>query len=232
MKNKDFVGIILAAGESTRMKSDSPKVLHPILGRPMLDYVIKAITGSGIERLLVVIGFKKEMVMEMFRGNEIEFVTQTERLGTAHAVLQAFSYLEDFDGNCLITCGDTPLVSEETLNEICREHEEERADLTLLTACLDDPTGYGRILRDHGKRVVGIVEERDATPDQKAIKEINTGIYCFKCILVFFTVFTIFFTFNCWCHWGIIVSYWKSFCYPIGYSSYHVVNGSSKVSVN
>ena len=180
MSREDFVGIILAAGDSTRMKSDIPKVLHPILGRPMLDYVIKAVRGSGTQRLMVVIGFKQEMVMDRFRGFDIEFVIQKERLGTAHAVLQTASHLEGFDGDCLITCGDTPLLNDESLRNFHQKHRDEGADLTLLTAYLDDPSGYGRILRDERERVMGIVEEKDADAEQKAIREINTGVYCFR----------------------------------------------------
>lgn len=185
MKSENFVGIVLAAGDSTRMKSDIPKVLHPILGRPMVDYVINAITGSGIKRLLVVIGFKKEMVVDVFGDADVDFVIQEKRLGTAHAVLQTSPFLENFDGDCLITCGDTPLIRGETLQDICRKHVDEKADLTLLTACLEHPTGYGRILRDKGKRVLGIVEEKDASPEERTIKEINTGIYCFKSRILF-----------------------------------------------
>jgi len=167
------------------MKSDTPKVLHPILGRPMLDYVIKAVRGSGTERLLVVIGFRQEMIMDVFRGFDIEFVIQKERLGTAHAVLQTASCLEGFEGDCLITCGDTPLLSDQTLRNIHEKHVAEDADLTLLTACLEIPTGYGRILRDERKRVMGIVEEKDANEHQKAIQEINTGVYCFRSKILF-----------------------------------------------
>lgn len=185
MINKDLVGLILAAGDSTRMKSEIPKVLHPILGRPMLEYIIKALRGSGVKKLMVVIGFKKEMVKDMFRDFEVEFVTQTERLGTAHAVLQTLPFLENFDGNCIITCGDTPLISEQTLKDIYQKHIDESADLTLLTACLDNPTGYGRILKDEKGSVVGIIEEKDATQDQRNIKEVNTGIYCFKSGILF-----------------------------------------------
>ena len=185
MRNRDLVGIILAAGDSTRMKSDIPKVLHPILGHPMLEYIIKSVKGTGIKKLLVVIGFKKERVLNKFRDFEIEFVTQKERLGTAHAVLQTLPFLEGFDGDCIITCGDTPLISEKTLKDIYQKHLDQSADLTLLTAYLDNPTGYGRILRDERGSVVGIIEEKDATKEQKDIKEVNTGIYCFKSGILF-----------------------------------------------
>jgi bifunctional UDP-N-acetylglucosamine pyrophosphorylase/glucosamine-1-phosphate N-acetyltransferase len=185
LRNRELVGIILAAGDSTRMKSEIPKVLHPILGRPMLEYIIKSVRGIGVKKLLVVIGFKKERIVEKFKDFEIEFVIQEERLGTAHAVLQTLPFLEGFDGDCIITCGDTPLISEQTLKDIYQKHLDESADLTLLTAYLDDPTGYGRILRDETRSVVGIIEEKDAAKDQKAIKEVNTGIYCFKCGILF-----------------------------------------------
>jgi bifunctional UDP-N-acetylglucosamine pyrophosphorylase/glucosamine-1-phosphate N-acetyltransferase len=185
LRNREFVGIILAAGDSTRMKSETPKVLHPILGRPMLEYIIKSVRGIGIKKLMVVIGFKKEKIVDMFRDFEIEFVTQEERLGTAHAVLQTLPFLEGFDGDCIITCGDTPLISEQTLKDIYEKHMDESADMTLLTAYLDNPTGYGRILRDERGNVVGIIEEKDATQEQRNIKEVNTGIYCFKSGILF-----------------------------------------------
>lgn len=185
MAHRDLVGIILAAGDSTRMKSGTPKVLHPLLGRPMLEYVIRAVQGGGVSRLLVVIGFRQEMVVEAFRGSSAEFVTQEERLGTAHAVLQTASSLEGFEGDCLITCGDTPLLSEQTLDAFYRRHTEESADMTLLTAFLDNPTGYGRIIRDEGKGIKGIIEEKDATEEQRRIREINTGVYCFKGAVLF-----------------------------------------------
>lgn len=185
MDNRAFVGIILAAGNSTRMKSDTPKVLHTLLERPMLEYVIDALRKSGPERILVVVGFGGEMVINTFNDSQVEFVTQRERLGTAHAVLQTAPYLDGFMGDCIILCGDTPLISASTLRMVRNAHIKEQAQLTILTAHLDDPTGYGRILRDHNKRVVGIVEEKDATEAQRGITEINTGVYCFKCSSLF-----------------------------------------------
>jgi len=151
----------------------------------MIEYVIRAVQGSGVSRILVVIGFRQEMVVDAFRGFSVEFITQGERLGTAHAVLQTAPCLEGFDGDCLITCGDTPMLSEQTLRAVYRRHIEESADMTLLTAFLDNPTGYGRIIRDKGKRVAGIIEEKDATGDQRRIREVNTGVYCFKGTVLF-----------------------------------------------
>ncbi|MGA1842000.1 MAG: bifunctional N-acetylglucosamine-1-phosphate uridyltransferase/glucosamine-1-phosphate acetyltransferase [bacterium] len=185
MADRELVGIILAAGDSTRMKSETPKVLHPILGHPMLEYIIKSLRGTGIKKLLVVIGFKKEKVVNMFRDFDIEFVTQEERLGTAHAVLQTLPFLAGLNGDCIITCGDTPLIRKQTLRDIYQKHIDESADLTILTAHLDNPTGYGRIMRDERGRVAGIVEEKDATKEQRNIKEVNTGIYCFKIEILF-----------------------------------------------
>jgi bifunctional UDP-N-acetylglucosamine pyrophosphorylase/glucosamine-1-phosphate N-acetyltransferase len=146
----------------------------------MLEYIIKSVRGAGINKLMVVIGFKKEKVVDIFRDFEVEFVTQKERLGTAHAVLQTLPFLNGFKGDCIITCGDTPLIREQTLRDIYVKHMNESADLTLLTAYLENPAGYGRIMRDERGGVAGIVEEKDATKEQKNIKEVNTGIYCFK----------------------------------------------------
>ncbi|MBN2374282.1 NTP transferase domain-containing protein [bacterium] len=183
--NKRFAGIILAAGESTRMKSDKPKVLHTLLGRPMLDYVIQSVRDSGADRILVVIGFEGNRVADTFKDSGVEFVIQKERLGTAHAVIQTSSALSGFDGDCLILCGDTPLIQAQTVKKILTKHFKEGAGLTLLTANLSNPAGYGRILRDNRNRVYGIVEDKDATLEQKGITEINTGVYCFKTGILF-----------------------------------------------
>lgn len=167
------------------MKSDAPKVLHDLLGRPMLDYIIQAVREGGADRILVVIGFEGHIVADIFKGSGVEFVTQKERLGTAHAVLQTSVHLNGFGGDCLILCGDTPLIRAQTLKMVYERHLDEGAGLTILTAHLNNPTGYGRILRDKRDRVSGIIEEKDATQEQKGIKEINTGVYCFKSAILF-----------------------------------------------
>ncbi len=183
--NGNFVGVILAAGEGTRMKSLTPKVLQNVSGRPMLDYVIQAVKGAEVKKILVVVGFKGDMIKDIFKDSMIGFVTQEKRLGTAHAVLQTAPYLNNFSGNCLILCGDTPLITSQTLRNLIEIHERESAGLTLLSANLENPSGYGRILRDNENKVAGIIEEKDATDEQRCIKEINTGIYCFKCNVMF-----------------------------------------------
>ncbi|NLX06798.1 MAG: NTP transferase domain-containing protein [Phycisphaerae bacterium] len=176
------VGIILAAGQSTRMNTDMPKVLHEVCGRPMLEYVIDACRGAGIERLFVVVGYGKDTVIERFNGDKgITWVHQAEQKGTGHAVLCCRKHLEDFDGDCVVVCGDGPLLRPQTLNELLDKHNQEHSVATLATAVLDDPSGYGRIARDSYGNLQGIVEHADCTPEQLRIREINPSYYCFDC---------------------------------------------------
>jgi len=172
--------IILAAGKGTRMRSRLPKVIHNVCGKPMLAHVIKAAYEAGISRNIVVIGHEAEMVREAIDNSEVEWVYQSAQLGTGHAVMQAESLLAEFRGNILILCGDTPLIKPETLAQLIQAHLLSGNAATVLTALMDDPTGYGRIIRDDDGRVLKIVEHRDAAADQLKLKEINTGIYCFN----------------------------------------------------
>lgn len=180
--------IILAAGKGKRMKSDLPKVLHPINGRPMIHYVIDVAEQIGSQRIVLIIGHKKEMVEEATRDREVEYVVQREQLGTGHAVLQTRPLFEDFHGDILVLSGDVPLLRAETLRQLIRTHQEENPLATLLTAEMDDPTGYGRVIRDDHGLVSRIVEEKDASPREKAIREINVGIYLFKARPLFKTL--------------------------------------------
>lgn len=170
--------VILAAGKGTRMKSERPKVLHKICGKPMIVHVIDAVEKAGAEKTVVVVGYKGEEV-EKELGGRVTTVYQREQLGTAHALLQARSVLEGYKGRILVVCGDTPLVSYDTLRKLVGESERASASATVLTAVLEDPSGYGRIIRDAGGNVSKIVEQKDAGPDELAVREINAGIYCF-----------------------------------------------------
>ena len=171
--------VVLAAGESRRMKSRLVKVLHPLAGKPLIAHVLEPLRELGMDRLLVVVGNQRDQVEDALRAPAIEFVTQEEPLGTGHALLQCRSRLEGFEGDLLVTAGDTPLLRVETLRRLLAHHHASGAAVTVLTAVLPDAAGYGRILR-RGAEVVGIVEDRDATPEQLAIREVNTAIYCFR----------------------------------------------------
>ena len=171
-------GLILAAGHGTRMKSDVLKVLHPVMGVPMLALVVDAVCEAGIERPAIVIGHQGERVRETL-GDHVEYVVQEEQKGTGHAVSVAAESLRDFD-DVLILYGDTPLVTAEMIEALTRRHHQGRAAATLLTAVVEDPSGLGRVIRDSRGEFVGIVEEADASHAEAAIGEINTAIACFN----------------------------------------------------
>lgn len=179
MNLMQLAAVILAAGKGTRMKSDLPKVLHRVCGRPMVEHVLRAVKNIALHKIVLVVGHQGERVAECIGGG-VEFAFQTEQLGTAHALLQARSALDGFDGHILVLCGDTPLVRPRTLEDLCREHGRKKNAATVLTAILPDPTGYGRVIRFSGGQVQKIVEQKDAGPAELAVREINTGIYCFQ----------------------------------------------------
>lgn len=170
--------VILAAGQGTRMKSKLYKVLHPVCGKPMVEHVIDHIGSLDVERVVTVVGHGAELVKETL-GNKSEYVLQAEQLGTAHAVQQAEPILGSLEGTTLVVCGDTPLIRPETMQALFAHHEANSAKATILTAVAENPTGYGRILRDADGQVAQIVEQKDASADQQLVKEINTGTYCF-----------------------------------------------------
>ena len=173
--------VILAAGKGTRMKSETPKVLHTIFDKTLVGYVIEAVNGTGLaDENLVIVGHQAERVEEYIKENykNARTVLQSPQLGTGHAVSMVLPYLQDFDGEVVILCGDTPLITAETLKEFVEYHKENKSDLTVMSAIFDNPTNYGRIIRNTNGHVEGIVEEKDATPEQKGVNEINAGIYC------------------------------------------------------
>lgn len=174
----DRYAIVLAAGQGTRMKSKLYKVLHPILGQPMIRYVIQALKPAEVKELVTIVGHGAEEVMTEI-GEESSFVVQEEQLGTAHAVLQAKSMLQEKQGTTIVVCGDTPLITAETFEQLFDYHESVQSKATILTTKVEDPTGYGRVLRSENMDVTRIVEHKDATADEKLVNEINTGTYCF-----------------------------------------------------
>ena len=175
------VAIILAAGISSRMNTQMAKVLHEVCGRPMLAYVLDACREVGIKKIYVVVGFSSEQVKECFsEAEDIVWIEQDKQLGTAHAVLCCRQYLNDFQGETLVLCGDGPLIRTQTLKSLIESHEAGQSAATLATAILDDPTGYGRIVRDKYNNIQGIVEHSDCTKEQLAIKEINPSYYLFN----------------------------------------------------
>ncbi len=182
---QEVCAIILAAGEGTRMRSRTAKVLHPILGRPMAQYPVDLCVRLGVKRVLVVVGSQAEQVKEILSGRPVEFVHQREPRGTAHAVLQTEPALSGFDGTILVLGGDMPLLTDKTVRRLVEVQASARTAATLLTAELRNPTGYGRIIRDHQGRLRRIVEEVEATEKEKVINEINAGVYCFRGSVLF-----------------------------------------------
>lgn len=173
------MALVLAAGQGTRMKSDLAKVLHPMAGRPLLAYVLDALGTLDVERVLVVVGHQRERVMERFQDRGVEWVVQDQQRGTGHAVMMAAPALQDFTGTLLVVCGDTPLLRGETLQDLLDHHAGSGAAATVLSMRLADPKGYGRIIRDAADGLAAIVEERDATSEQRALDEVNSGNYAF-----------------------------------------------------
>lgn len=174
----EIKSVILAAGKGTRMKSETPKVLHKIFEKPLLGYVldnIKTITNENF----VIIGHHADEVKEYVEKNyqNAKTVLQTPQLGTGHAVSMVCPYLKDFKGQVLILCGDTPLITSETLKKFVEFHNSNNSDLTVMSTIFENPTNYGRIIREQDGSLKCIVEEKDATPEQKAVKEVNAGIY-------------------------------------------------------
>ncbi len=176
---RPLVVAILAAGKGKRMKSDLPKVLHPVGGKPMLLHVIALAKELHPDRIIVIIGHGKEKVIEALENTGVEYVFQEKQLGTGHAVMQLETKLKDFDGDLLILSGDVPLLRLETLRQLLQTHGKKGAGATLLTALFPDPTGYGRILRTPSDTLDRIIEHKDCSPDQLSIREINAGIYIF-----------------------------------------------------
>lgn len=178
------IAIILAAGKGVRMKSDLPKVFHKILGKPMLEYVLDAAENCKFDEIFVVVGHKSEVIKKYFSGRSVTFVEQTEQLGTGHAVMQVSPHIKE---TCLVVvlAGDMPFISASTIKSLLALHAKNKAKATLLTAILKEPGHYGRIIKNESKDVLRIVEAKDANERERAVKEINSGVYAFESDVLF-----------------------------------------------
>ncbi len=177
----ELKAIVLAAGKGTRLQTegcDLPKVMREACGRPLLQYVLDALSFIPRENVTIVVGYQREKVMERF--SQYPFAVQTEQLGTGHAVMAARDALRDFDGDVLVCCGDMPLITRETYESLARAHREEKNDCTMLTGTAEGDLPYGRIVRDGKGNFLKMVEDKDCTPEEKKIDELNSGVYIFK----------------------------------------------------
>ncbi len=179
-KNKKLATIILAAGKGTRMKSDLPKVLHIVDDNPMLIHVIGLAKRINSERIINILGHKKDLVIEAIKSQNVEYVIQEPQLGTGHAVQQTEILLKDFEGDVLVLSGDVPLLRKSTIDTMLKIHREADNGATVLTAIFEIPHGYGRVIRKDDDTLDHIIEEKDCNDEQRKIKEINAGIYIFK----------------------------------------------------
>ena len=177
--NKEIKSVILAAGKGTRMKSNTPKVLHKIFEKPLLGYVLDNVKNI-VNESFVIVGHHAEEVTEYVEKNykSAKTVLQSPQLGTGHAVSMVCPFLQNFEGEVIILCGDTPLITEKTLKDFLEYHNSKNSDLTVMSTVFENPTNYGRIIRESDNSLKCIVEEKDATAEQKAVKEVNAGIYC------------------------------------------------------
>ena len=187
MQRQSLAVLVLAAGKGKRMQSSLAKVLQPLAGKPLLHYVLQTVDTLAPERRVVVVGFQAEEVRAQFPGAQLEFVLQKEQLGTGHAARQAEACLRDFDGDVLILCGDMPLMRAATLKNLIGKHRQSNAAGTLLTLKANDGKirDFGRIVRNSEGAVLKIVENKDASAEEKNIKEYNSGVYCFNKELLF-----------------------------------------------
>jgi UDP-N-acetylglucosamine diphosphorylase/glucosamine-1-phosphate N-acetyltransferase len=176
------VAIVMAAGKGTRMKSELPKVLFPVLGRPMIHYALDALEAAQVDRVIVVVGYRADDVKQELAGRKnVDFALQAEQLGTGHAVMMCREQLADHEGSVLIVAGDSPLMQPASIRTLFEEFERSPAACILGTGYKENPAGLGRVVRDANRRFVGIVEEKDATPAQREIKEVNLSTYIFNC---------------------------------------------------
>ncbi len=175
----ELAAVILAAGKGKRMKSDLPKVMHPVGEKPMLEHVVNQARGAGAQRVIAVIGHGREVVIPLLEGLKVDYAIQEEQLGTGHAVQCAEEQLAGFDGQVLVLSGDVPLLRAETIEQVIEYHRKHGAVATVITAHAPDPSGYGRVLRGEEGLVQAIREHKDCTPVELEIDEINSGIYVF-----------------------------------------------------
>lgn len=182
--------LILAAGKGTRMKSELPKVVHPILGRPMVAYVIDAVNAVGCDRTILVTGYKSELVRDALDSTNLHYVEQTEQLGTGHAVQCYAQDCREKPDNLLVVCGDTPLISVETLQKMVEIHKQQKPAVTMMTLMMNEPGNYGRILRQNGA-VKAIREAKDCSKEELEVKEVNLAVYLFAADFLFENIFSL-----------------------------------------
>jgi bifunctional UDP-N-acetylglucosamine pyrophosphorylase/glucosamine-1-phosphate N-acetyltransferase len=185
---KEIAALILAAGKGKRMRRDDiPKVLVPLADKPLLEHVINTVKRISVEKIVIIVGHRKEKVIEYFSGisNKIEFAHQDEQLGTGHAVMMAKDNLIDFKGDVLILAGDVPLLTTDTIESFINEHHKNKSQISVLSTTAANPTGYGRIVRDEKGSFIRITEEKDANDEIRKIDEINSGIFLVDSIKLF-----------------------------------------------
>ena len=185
MNNKKLSIVIMAAGRGTRMNSELPKVLHRLSGETLLNHVIATAEELTPENIVTVVGHEAQMVKDSVNNNDILFSIQKDQKGTGHAVMQTQNHLENFDGNTLVLSGDVPLISKDTLHSLIVKHEINNYDATMLTAEINNPTGYGRVIRDNKNNLKYVCEHKDCNEQELEINEINSGIYVFNNKLLF-----------------------------------------------
>jgi len=181
-KKRTLAVVIMAAGKGTRMKDPSKvKVMYEVLGKPMIHYVVDLAYHLNAGRVIVIVGYQREAVIQYLRRTypHIEIAVQAEQLGTGHAIMQSESALKDYEGEVIVLSGDVPLLTVESMQQLVAYHGQTQAAATILTAIIDDPTGYGRIMRNEDGSVKKIIEHKDATEDERRVTEINSGIYIF-----------------------------------------------------
>ena len=184
-QDRPLAALILAAGRGRRMESELPKVLHDVGGQPMIHWVVATAQEVGAQPIVLVVGHGRQRVTDSLKGIAVSFVHQTEQLGTAHAAEQARPELGHLQGDIVVLSGDVPGISPATVRALCQRHSRTRAKATLLTAELPDPAGYGRIMKDAQGHLLRVVEEADATGDERSIREINSGTYVFDAQALF-----------------------------------------------
>ena len=176
----NVAAVVMAAGKGVRMKSDLPKVVHEIKGKPLICYVADTLKKLGLGKIVIIVGYKQEIVKQALAGYDVEFAVQEQQLGTGHAVMMAEENLRDFEGDVLVLSGDVPLIQADTIKNMIKEHRDSNAVATVLTIEPPDPGGYGRVIRNMQGLVEKIVEHKDASDRDRLIGEINTGTYVYK----------------------------------------------------
>ena len=180
---KEVKAVILAAGKGTRMKADIPKVLHRIFGKPIVQYVAEACSNAGIEDIYIVVGFGADLIKQTL-GSRYKYVLQEQQLGTAHALQMAVPYLKDYQGDLLVLVGDSPFITSEVLQQLITKHQHSNAAATFITTEYENTPPYGRVIRDNTGNVITVIEEKNALPEIKKIKEVLTSHYCFSSSVV------------------------------------------------